>query len=191
MTSSIALQFTSSGILAMANSGSDTNGSQFFITSAPYRYGDFSYSIFGFLVEGAELLNQLSNVPVHDAAGSNDSVPTSPDHTIKITSVTAFTDTENAVLRLSAPNGTAGTATVTVVATDTVTHETSTQTFQVTVAADTNNNNPFLEKIAPIHLTAGVPYSFDIPAVDVEGDAVYYKAQIGTDGAGPKLDSFA
>ena len=46
-----SLQFTSSGVLALANSGTDTNSSQFFITTASYRYGDYKYTILGYLTE--------------------------------------------------------------------------------------------------------------------------------------------
>ena len=49
-----ALQFTSPGMLAMANSGPDTNGSQFFVTVEPYRAGDFRYTIFGLLTSGSD-----------------------------------------------------------------------------------------------------------------------------------------
>jgi peptidyl-prolyl cis-trans isomerase A (cyclophilin A) len=41
------LNFDVAGRLAMANSGPDTDGSQFFITEAPYDGGDQHYTIFG------------------------------------------------------------------------------------------------------------------------------------------------
>ncbi len=179
-----SLQFTSSGILAMANSGADTNGSQFFITSAPYRYGDFRYTIFGFLTEGNDILQQISNIPVHANAYGEVS---SPDHTVTLTSVSVFTDIQDAVLRFSTPNGTTGAADVTVTATDSVTGDSATSTFHVTVAADNTNDPPFLESVDPIHVAAGTPVSFDIPAIDVEGDAILYDAYVAPDGANPDL----
>jgi len=48
--------FSGNGQLALANSGPDTDGSQFFVTVAPYRYGDFEYTIFGQLVRGFNVL---------------------------------------------------------------------------------------------------------------------------------------
>ena len=44
------LKFDKPGRLAMANSGPNTNGSQFFITEAPYPSLDGHYSLFGQLV---------------------------------------------------------------------------------------------------------------------------------------------
>ena len=47
------------GILSMANSGPDTNGSQFFITLGAARYLDFVHAIFGRVVKGAEIPAQI------------------------------------------------------------------------------------------------------------------------------------
>ena len=50
------------GILSMANSGPNTNGSQFFITEVPKPFLDNSYNVFGELVLGLEIQDSISNV---------------------------------------------------------------------------------------------------------------------------------
>ncbi|MCK4262638.1 MAG: peptidylprolyl isomerase [Dehalococcoidia bacterium] len=47
------------GALSMANSGPDTNGCQFFITYAAQHHLDGKHSVFGQLVEGMDVLEQL------------------------------------------------------------------------------------------------------------------------------------
>lgn len=58
------LRFTGAGILAMANSGPNTNGSQFFITLAPTPYLDGQYTIFGRVSSGMRVVQRLGAVAV-------------------------------------------------------------------------------------------------------------------------------
>jgi len=55
--------FDHPGILAMANSGPNTNGSQFFITVAPAEHLNGHYSLFGEVASGQEVADAISNVP--------------------------------------------------------------------------------------------------------------------------------
>lgn len=50
------------GTLSMANSGPNTNGSQFFITEKETPFLDNSYNVFGYLVLGEDVLHTLAGV---------------------------------------------------------------------------------------------------------------------------------
>jgi cyclophilin family peptidyl-prolyl cis-trans isomerase len=50
------LAFDQEGVVAMANSGADTNGSQFFVTFGPVDLVESDYTIFGQLVKGEDVL---------------------------------------------------------------------------------------------------------------------------------------
>jgi cyclophilin family peptidyl-prolyl cis-trans isomerase len=54
------LLFDSPGLVAMANTGPDTNGSQFFITFAPAPHLNGGYTIFGRVISGLEVAEQLT-----------------------------------------------------------------------------------------------------------------------------------
>jgi len=58
-----SLRFDQPGRLAMANSGPNTNGSQFFITEVPTTHLNNMHTIFGQVVEGQELVKQMARVP--------------------------------------------------------------------------------------------------------------------------------
>lgn len=53
------LTFDKAGVVAMANAGRDTNGSQFFITFGPTPQLNGDYTIFGQVISGMEVVNGL------------------------------------------------------------------------------------------------------------------------------------
>src|SRR3954464_14953430 len=56
-------KFDKAGKLAMANSGPNTNGSQFFITTAATPWLTGNHTIFGEVIEGQEIVNKIANAP--------------------------------------------------------------------------------------------------------------------------------
>jgi len=186
------LRHTSSGILSMANSGANTNGSQFFITDVPtpwLTHGqtledgstvDGGHTVFGLLTEGEDVRHKISGVATETTPPGQ--LPTNrPMNDVVITSMDVFMDNENGVLMLSAPSGVLGETNVTVKVTN-ANGETDSQTFRVA----TGPSPPRLDHIVDVYLAAGAPLHVPLRAFDTPGDALTFTAEVsaGTNASG-------
>uniref|UniRef100_A0AAR2JSX5 RING-type E3 ubiquitin transferase n=1 Tax=Pygocentrus nattereri TaxID=42514 RepID=A0AAR2JSX5_PYGNA len=79
------LSHTGRGVLSMANSGPNTNKSQFFITFRSCTYLDRKHTVFGRVVGGFETLTAMENV-------ESDPKTDKPKSEIKLLSTTVFVD---------------------------------------------------------------------------------------------------
>jgi len=75
------LKFDKAGVVAMANAGRDTNGSQFFITFGPQEFLNGGYTIFGQVTSGMDVVN---NIRLRDP----DQIPDYPGDAIKSVTIT-------------------------------------------------------------------------------------------------------
>lgn len=169
--------FSGDGQLAMANSGKDTNGSQFFITTGSQRFLDFNHSIFGQLVRGFDVLRDVNDEP---NSGSPSNSPLKP---IIITSASFVENQTDAVLLLKSNSG--GFANITVTARNGVNGEASSTTFEAVVAADTTDDPPILGPVANLVTPINTPTTIILSATDLENDPVTYVVENVANPGGP------
>ena len=171
--------FTGDGQLAMANSGKDTNGSQFFVTEGPVRNLDFNHTIFGQLISGFDVRDAVIESPTGvDDEGNQTQRPA---ETITVTGVRTVENQTDGVARFlpSAP----GDYTLRVTAVDD-NGEQSTRDLTVSVGPDVAGDGedfddpPFLLLQSDLSLLTdvGQAITFDLPATDVDGDPLAYYA---------------
>ena len=157
--------FTGKYQLAMANSGNDTNGSQFFITTSSPRHLDFNHTIFGQLTRGQSVAEAIDDVAVNTST----SKPLSDVVITKIELIENYTD---AVLMIKAPAGVTGNVTVTV---NDGHGGSDTETFTVTGVADSTNSPPmFIKPIADFVSPVNQTITLDLKALDIEGDVLSF-----------------
>ncbi|HTS18236.1 MAG TPA: peptidylprolyl isomerase [Verrucomicrobiae bacterium] len=178
------------GQLGMANQASatsqgvhDSNDSQFFITdvdlsvtksnaSSPEDL-NFEKPIFGQLTSGFDVLAKIMSTAVGPNPNDTNEM-SAPLSNVVMNSVIIITNSQDAVLRLTAAPKFLGNVTVTVSATN-AENQVATQTFQVSVVTDSNTSAAFLGPVpSSITVTQNVAATFVLTSTDVDGLAVQY-----------------
>jgi cyclophilin family peptidyl-prolyl cis-trans isomerase len=130
------LAFTQAGTLAVANSGApDTNDTQFFYDTGPQTGLNYMYTIFGQMVAGQDTTALLSQVATEEnTALAEKSQPISP---VIINSATLSNTAPYGVIHVDTTGATPGeTSDITVTSHDPTTNTSVSQTFTVTVTAN-------------------------------------------------------
>ena len=165
--------FSGSGQLALANSGRDTDGSQFFITLGQQRFLDFGYTLFGQLLRGFNVVSNVINTP-RTGIGTIDR----PIADVIITRASLVTNTTDTVITLIGTNLAGVSGTIQVIADDGLAGGRVTNSFVATTVADANNAPPRLNTPAITNEIIAVNGRATnvISVFDVEGSALYYDA---------------
>ncbi len=178
-----SVAFTGTGQIAMANSGADTNDSQFFITTGSPQFLSYHHTIFGQIVAGQNILSQLTQVATAAVAPSTErATPVSP---VTITSAAVSATSPNGVVHLDTTVAPASaTANITVTATDVTDNSTATQTFQANVVAPSPTSTPLRPFLGPydpaITVARGQTARLQIMAVSATpSDPLTYTVQGG------------
>ncbi len=166
--------FSGNGQLALANSGKDTDGSQFFITLGKPRHLDFGYTLFGQLLRGFNVASNVINTP-RTGIGTIDR----PIADVIITRTSLVTNTTDTVITLSGTTLAGVSGTIHVIADDGLPGGRVTNSFTATTIPETTNAEAFLKTPAITNrfLTSGIRYTNYIQAQDLEGNTRYYSAR--------------
>jgi len=156
----------------MANSGADTNGTQFFVTLAPTRWLDFDHIIFGQLVRGWDVLSAIESKGTSGGTTTQDVI---------ITKAQMVTNTTDAIARLrAAPNtsvpalGIQCDATVRVYQGVDPSGSYSYRSFTPIVKADASNSEPYIHSVRDVYANVNQPATVTAYGADLEGDNIYY-----------------
>lgn len=160
--------FTGHGQLAMANSGKDSNGSQFFVTLGSPRHLDFNHTILGQLLRGFAVQTNIVNTP----RNASDR----PLRDVIIQRASIVTNTTDTVITLTGTNQAGVSGTIQVVADDGAGGRTTNTFTALTVSDAANNAPPFLYPNTVTNLVAPINgrLTNHFTAQDVEGNVYFW-----------------
>jgi cyclophilin family peptidyl-prolyl cis-trans isomerase len=163
--------FSGNGQLALANSGNNTDGSQFFVTQGPQRFLDFGYTLFGQLLRGFNVLTNVINTPTD--------TNNRPLANVIITRASFVPDNFDTVITLTGTNVNGVAATISVIADDGAGGRT-TNTFTATTATDANSNGrPLIYPNTVTNLVApeNVTLTNILNGVGLDGQTLYWDVE--------------
>jgi large repetitive protein len=162
--------FAGNGQLALANTGKDTDGSQFFVTLGAQRHLDLGYTLFGQLVRGFNILTTIGAVAVNGDGR--------PNADVIITKASLVPDSFDTVLTLTGTNLAGVSGTITVIADDGAGGR-ATNTFAAATVSDANNSQPILYPMTVTNLVGAVNKRLTnvLTVLDLEGSATYWFPQ--------------
>ena len=162
--------FSGSGQLALANSGKDTDGSQFFVTVGPQRFLDFGYTLFGQLVRGFNVLTNINNTATNAVSR--------PLADVIITQASLVPNLTDTVLTLVATNVAGVVGAITVIADDGAGGR-ATNTFTATSVTDGSSIGqpfPYGGSLTNLAGPPNVPLTNTISAFQLDGSTLYWWA---------------
>ncbi len=198
------LTFDSQGMLAWANAGADTNDLEYFISgvdvpgsSTPLDQSqmatdreslDYRYTIFGQLVSGLDIYNDLINETLvsnpNDVEGGVEQTSL-PSPLITVSSASITTNTQDTVLDVYAPASAAGqSSTISITATE-ANGAVAENAFTVNVVSNTIVDPPYLDSISSlVSTTENTPVTITLPVTNPDGATLDYNiVDSGTGGA--------
>ena len=160
--------FSGNGQLGVANSGKDTDGSQFFITVGPQRFLDLSYPLFGQLLRGFNVMSNIFNVATNGASR--------PLADVIITRASLVPNTTDTVLTLAGTNLAGVSATIKIIADDGAGGRVTNSFTATTISDATNNAPPIIYPDTVTNLVGPVNgrLTNNLSALDVDGDTRYW-----------------
>lgn len=167
-----SLTFNSQGLLAMANSGDDTNDSQFFITAIDQplpasrpQHLNYQHTIYGIMTSGFETYRKLIGTPT--ASGGR------PLTNAVINTATVLTDSTNAVVRVTGPAASTASATITVNGTD-GSGPMASRSTTVSSSIASRNNRAFLGSVSDLTTNRNSSVSFTVTGFDTEREGLTF-----------------